>query len=183
MAKNRLATAVALAEGRLTTNAVAADIGQYIDINAHASALALKNLSLEICHKKGELSRQIADSITCTEKQVLETKYELARQACEYNGSTEIHIIESKCALERRAAYNRASFELYAHKNREAIQRQLAECRCEIKEKIAGTNELIREIDSNRIRDALNDAKQDNLFLRLAQQSKCGCGNGNRLRA
>ena len=199
-AENRLATANASAEGRLTSQQNTNEVRTAVERNNTNILLTGKDLGLEICHAKGDiqtqacdntrvLERQAADNKAQLEKQVYlvdrnvtESKCSIERQAAEYKASVEHNILMSKCTLERQAAENKASIELEALKNKEALARQMAECCCEVKEKIeqrfCETNQLIREIDSNRIRDQLNDAKQENLFLKFQQQQCVLGGSG-----
>jgi hypothetical protein len=89
--------------------------------------------------------------------------------------------------LERQAADNKASIEYRALKNKESLAKQMTEQHCEIKEltrqvscdlqqkidqRANETNQLIRKLDTNRIRDSLNTTSTENLILRL----KCGHG-------
>jgi hypothetical protein len=155
--ENRLQTATAAGESRLAFANAVSDLRAGIERNGFITQTSTKDISLELCNSKGDLSRQLAETSCKTDKNVLETKYELSRQACEYKACLEKEVISARNSIERQAAENKASIELEACKNRDAIQRQLSECCCELKEKIAGSNQLMREIESNRVRDALNE--------------------------
>lgn len=76
-----------------------------------------------------------------------------------------------------------AAAQLFAAQNHAAALAQAAECCCEIKELVreeAGrTRDLVNTIESNRVRDALADAKSEILALRLGAG---GNGNGNNAR-
>lgn len=134
------------------------------------------DLGLAMERGHGELRSVIAD----TKSTVLLTSKESLLELC-----------KAKNDLERQAADNRASIEYKALENREALARQLAECCCEIKEqqlrqhceikekvdaRATQTELLIREIDAQRIRDALTQANSENTFLRL--QATLGGGTG-----
>lgn len=71
----------------------------------------------------------------------------------------------------RQAAENKCAIELMAFKHAADLQRQISECCCEMKElvieKADATDKLIREVDSNRIRDALSDAKAEIIALKI----------------
>jgi hypothetical protein len=146
-------------------------------------------LSKQLCHvndnvtsSKCELERQAAEYKASLERQVAETKFSIERQAAEYKNSIEKEVIFSRCATERQIAETKNSIELDAHKNREAIQRQLSECCCELKEKVEDrftqTVQLMRELDTGRLRDKLAAVEQENLFLRLQRSTSNGNGNG-----
>ena len=89
--------------------------------------------------------------------------------------SVKYNICETENRLGRQADTNAASIQLEAFKHKESLARQLAECCCELKEKIDHrsneTNLLIREVDTQRVRDELIKANTENLLLRLKPAS------------
>jgi hypothetical protein len=97
---------------------------------------------------------------------------EMAKNSC----ALERQASDNYAAIQLEACKNKASLELEALKNKESLAAQMAECCCEIKESIissaATTQLLVRDIESNRVRDALNASNTENLILRLS-------GNGN----
>jgi hypothetical protein len=88
---------------------------------------------------------------------VLKTQNELERQA----GA-------NYADLKFQAAENKSAIILDSTQNANAISKQLAECCCEIKEKISmradQTDFLINSIEKERIRDQLRAAQNDNLI-------------------
>lgn len=70
-----------------------------------------------------------------------------------------------------------AAIQLEALRNRSDVLAAIAACCCELKEGQAATNALILSVDANRVRDDLNQARQELLLL------KVGGGNpGNSVR-
>lgn len=57
---------------------------------------------------------------------------------------------------------------LFAAQNQATLAAQLAACCCEIKENIAGVTATILAVDAHRIRDDLNEARNELLALRIA---------------
>ena len=92
-------------------------------------------------------------------------------QASQYFGQTELDIASVKNKLELQAAQNTAQVQLEALKNKNAISAQLAECCCELKQLVQNsaqtTQQVLQEIENNRIRDALAAANTENLISKL----------------
>lgn len=81
-------------------------------------------------------------------------------------------------SIQRQAADNYVAIQLESVKNKCELVAKLAECCCEIKESILSsantTQGIIRENESNRLRDALQNSTTENLILRLSNAN----GNG-----
>jgi hypothetical protein len=92
-------------------------------------------------------------------------------QASQYFGQTELDISGVKNKLELQAAQNTAQVQLEALKNKNEISAQLAECCCELKHLVQSssqtTQQVLQEIENNRIRDALSAANTENLISKL----------------
>jgi hypothetical protein len=92
-------------------------------------------------------------------------------QASQYFGQTELDISGVKNKLELQAAQNTAQVQLEALKNKNEISAQLAECCCELKRLVQSssqtTQQVLQEIENNRIRDALSAANTENLISKL----------------
>lgn len=99
---------------------------------------------------------------------------------------------KNTCHLERQAADNYANIQLEACKNKASLElealrnkcelvKQLSDCCCELKESVLATSsttqQLIRDTETSRVRDALAACTTENLILRLGGN---GNGNGNR---
>lgn len=87
---------------------------------------------------------------------------ETTRQAL----ATQIAIEKIGAAQALAICNSTRELQLQAAQNTAALQAALAECCCELKQGQAATNALIREVESNRIRDELSDAKSELAFLR-----------------
>lgn len=74
--------------------------------------------------------------------------------------------------IRRDVSESKAALQLQGCQDSARISAQLAECCCEIKELVraenGNTRELIRDTDSNRLRDALAAAQQEVLIARMA---------------
>lgn len=77
--------------------------------------------------------------------------------------------------IEVEGLRNTKAIELQADRNTAAIQAAIAACCCENRELTraegAATRDLIRELDNNRTREALSDAKSEILALRLGAKA------------
>jgi len=96
-------------------------------------------------------------------------------QASSNAGKGELDIASVKTKLELQAAKNVADIQLEALKNKNTISAQLAECCCELKQIVQNsaqtTQQVIQEIENNRIRDALAAINTENLINRLGSSS------------
>jgi hypothetical protein len=155
----------------MATNRVGTDISLAVASNSGESRAQAERIAAEM---RGLISDNDAHVLLAAKDQLLEV--------CKVEG-----------ALERQAADNRASVVLDAHKNKEALARQLADCCCEIKEqaleqscqvkeltraqacnlkerieaKTNETNQLIRELDTIKLREELSHAQTENLLFKV----------------
>lgn len=85
---------------------------------------------------------------------------------------------ENTSKLELQAANNFSAIQLEAMRNRNDLMQKLSDCCCELKERMttseANVKDLIKALDSERVRDALKAAETRNLVLELTSR-----GNGN----
>jgi hypothetical protein len=94
---------------------------------------------------------------------------------------------ENTCKLEMQAANNFAAVQLEALRNRNDLMQKVSDCCCEVKERIstseANVKDLMKALESERIRDALKAAETRNLVLEISgrHHSHHGHhgGNGN----
>ena len=95
----------------------------------------------------------------------------LLLQASSNSGRSDLDIAAVKSKLEIQAAQNVAYVQLEALKNKKSISAQLAECCCELKHIVQSsaqsTQNVIQEIENNRVRDALAAINTENLINRL----------------
>lgn len=104
-------------------------------------------------------------------RSLYKTEARLGLQAEKNHGQKRLDLCEFENRLQKQASDNYAGVQLEAYKNRAALEHQLAECCCELKERIAvtanETQSLIRSNETARLRDALAATAQQNLVLRL----------------
>jgi hypothetical protein len=207
-AESRLSSAVLSGEMRSTNMQTVSDIRSAIHAVDRSIISSAKDVDLSVCRVGGEmkekigeashnvtlsrciLERQGADNAAAFDRQICDTRHSimetrgvLERQAADNRACLDRQILETKYSVERQAAENKASIELEASKTQNALSRQMAECCCEMKEKVerrfCDTAQLIREIDSGRIRDRLASSEQENLFLKMQAQFSGGCRSKN----
>jgi hypothetical protein len=79
---------------------------------------------------------------------------------------------ENTCKLELQAANNFAAVQLEALRNRNDLMQKVSDCCCEVKERIstseANVKDLMKALESERIRDALKAAETRNLVLEIS---------------
>jgi hypothetical protein len=116
-----------------------------------------------------------ATTITATKDIVINDNQNTGKillQASSNFGKTELDIGSVKSKLEVQAAQNVAQIQLEALKNKNSISAQLAECCCELKQIVQSsaqtTQQVLQEIESNRIRDALAAINTENLINKIA---------------
>lgn len=150
--------------------------------NATALGLSVERTTGDIRHSQQQIAGetrglmyQHSTQHLLTSKDIL---VEMTKNACH----VERQASDNYAAIQLEAAKNKASLELEALKNKEVLAAQLAQCCCEIKESILSsastTQLLIRDTESNRVRDALAASATENLILRLSGGNGGGNGNG-----
>ena len=161
--------------------------------NINATERSTNELSNLITHGTGEIKtaqqaiagetrKQISENhaeVITTSKDILinENKNtgKILLQASNNAGKGELDIASVKTKLELQAAKNAADIQLEALKNKNSISAQLAECCCELKQIVQSaaqtTQQVIQEIENNRIRDALSAINTENLITRLGSSS------------
>jgi hypothetical protein len=96
-------------------------------------------------------------------------------QASQNFGKGELDIAAVRAKLEIQAAQNVANVQIEALKNKNSISAQLAECCCELKQIVQNsaqnTQQVLQEIENNRVRDALAAINTENLITRLGSSS------------
>lgn len=133
---------------------------QLIQDYGYKSLLEFKETQKDILKQHCETREVVKDKAHIFERQASDNFAVVTRQAA-----------ENKCAIELLGFKHTAELQASAEKRANALERQMAECCCEMKElvisKADATDKLIREIDSNRIRDALSDAKNEIIALKI----------------
>ncbi len=116
-------------------------------------------------------------TLLAAKDQLLETvksRAKLSEQAAKNTGKIQFEAEKNKCHLERQASDNFNTLRFEAEKNKSFAERQLAECCCELKEKIddraTKTDELIRREELSRLREELAEARQASLLAAITAQ-------------
>ncbi len=137
------------------------------------------DVKLAICKDVSDLRRELAFTNNDITKQIAG----LDRDLLLTQKQSALELCQATKVLERQAADNMHQLTLESQNVRHGLSRQMDECCCSLKEKIESrfcdTKELIREIDANRLRDQLADAKLDNLFLRSRSNHHCTVNPSN----
>ena len=180
-AVDRSSTAILLATERTGAAAV------------HATERSTNELSTMVTHNSGEIKTAQQAIAGETRKQLSENHIEVITsskdivindnqntgkillQASQNFGKEELDIAAVRAKLEIQAAQNVASVQLEALKNKNSISAQLAECCCELKQIVQNsaqtTQQVLQEIENNRVRDALAAINTENLITRLGSSS------------
>jgi len=151
------------------------------------------NIKYSSLKNKTGLERQAGDNFANIQIKSQDNRHIIERQASDNLTHIQLRSLENKQVLERQAADYRSASQLEAFQNKEHLARQLAECCCEIKEmsirqfgdlkeigyrnqaevllkmdaKSYETNNLIREVDTIRIRDKMRKYQEENLLYKL----------------
>jgi len=122
---------------------LSSDIKQTILENQSATIVSNKDIQLELCK--------------ATEK--------LTLQATENIGKVEVYISDIKRHIDLQIADIISQLHLEALNNIKVLSSQMMECCCELKEMMTTTNhatqQLIRELETNRMKDALASANME----------------------
>lgn len=155
---------------------------QYVNLRDAVERTGVANLTaIERNHGESRfltqaLGTELGSKIDRNNTSVLLANKDTLLEMCKFHGQTQLQISETTCALGRQASENTAAIQLEAFKHKEILSKQLAECCCALKEKIdlraAETNQTFREIENQRVRDALSAATNENMFLKM-------CKNGS----
>lgn len=115
-----------------------------------------KDILIQAC----ETREIIKDRAHVLERQASDNFAVVTRQAAE--NSSKIELLGFKHTADIKELANQRAFE---------AQKQMSDCCCEIKELVRAkadqTDELIRKLDTDRIRDQLNDAKNEIIALKI----------------
>ncbi len=157
---NLQATERTSAENRAALERSHAETRNLVLVEGQANKLATKDAQFELIKKTCELERQAADNAGHVKLELCKFADGLAKQAAEYNAQTQLRISESTGEIQTEALKNKAE-----------LSKELAECCCELKEKIdmrsSETQDLIRSIESQRVRDELARINQENTLLKI----------------
>ena len=148
----------------IATTAVATQAERLANENQILHSDTYRHVS-EIVHHFGE--RAARDTGT-----VIREMLSIERRNRDEFAHIQLKASENTSKLELQAANNFAAVQLEAMRNRSDIVQKLSDCCCEMKERIAlsetSVKDLIKSLDSERVRDALKAAETKNLILELS---------------
>jgi hypothetical protein len=105
----------------------------------------------------------------------------LQLQAAQNTCKLEVGIKDATNKLELQAANNFAAVQLEAMRNKTDLMQKISDCCCEVKERVAASDasikELVKSVETERIRNALQSAETKNLILEMSRGGGHG-GNG-----
>jgi hypothetical protein len=134
------------------------ELARYNTTNVSAHQNTIYELTKDVC----DVRRDIATGFGAS-----------SLEHCRDTGALSKQMSEGFAATQLEAAKNFAAIQLEAKQNKFELAQAMAECCCDIKERIAtsaaATQQLIRENETSRLRDSLASANSENLFLRFAQ--------------
>lgn len=168
------------------TQKVGADLGMQAERLANENMLQFGNIrdrvtdyfyqtSKDFCHvndtireNKYDLSRQAGDYFAKSQVDLIKVENSLGRQADHNFANVQKQVCDLGARLELQAANNTAAIQIEALKTKGDILQKMADCCCEIKEKVITTSdsvkELVKDQDASRLRDALYFAEARNIF-------------------
>ena len=108
---------------------------------------------------------------------ILKTKEYVKIQASKYFNQTELRVQEVQSELELRSVKNTSAIQLEAIRNKIELETGIESCLCDLKTQVVSTasftQKTARDLESARIRDALNDAMTEKLINRLKKTVNC----------
>lgn len=149
------------------------DVTASVERTGIANLLGISDIRREVAHEVGGLGRRNDDQFASTRKDIADVAYETLggfkdAQATAYQieGRQVLEAEKNRNLLAVQSDKNTYQLQLQAQTNAAAAAAQLAECCCELKEKITAeavaTRDLINTVESNRLRDDLTACKAAN---------------------
>lgn len=136
-----------------------------------ANLLAAKDAQLAIAKSEGSVSRQVSDVAGLLNSQLASTKESLSCLIGNLALQNQLEMSKYFAIAERENDKQFALATLAASTNAAKIQGDLAACCCEIKTVVNSTADvtqaLVSASETNRIRDDLAQAQQNNLLLQI----------------
>lgn len=140
-------------------------LASYNTTNVSAHQNTILELTKDVCDVRRDLATGFGQS---------------SLEHCRDTGVLSKQMSDGFAATQLEAAKNFAAIQLEAKQNKFELSQQLAECCCEMKEKLietaSATQQLIQANETSRLRDSLASANSENLFLRFAQGGSSGVG-------
>lgn len=160
------------------TQTASRDLGQQAERLANENMLQFSGIKDRVTDYFYNTSKdfcRLGEEIHDTKFSLVKVENSLGRQADHNYASLQKQLCETTGRLELQAANNTAAIQIEALKTKGDIVQKMAECCCEIKEKVSSSEDslraLIQSTDTARIRDALHLAETRNVFN---QTRHCG---------
>ena len=169
--ENRETTNVNHVEARGLVNNNFFELRNAINNGFTANLLASKDAQLAIAVSEGNVRREVSDVAGLLNSQLTSTKEALSGLIGNLALQNQLEMSKYFAIAERENNKQFALATLAASQNAAKISSDLAECCCEIKEAVNSTADvtqaLISASETNRVRDELAQAQQDNLVLQI----------------
>jgi hypothetical protein len=136
-----------------------------------SNLLASKDTQLGICQSEGKVRHELSNVAGLLSGQISASREAISGLVGNLALQNQLEMSKYFAISERENNKQFALATLAASQNAAKIQEELAECCCEIKETVNSTanatQALIQASETNRIREELASAQQENLYLRL----------------
>lgn len=170
-------------ENLVSTEKARGDIISIIEKNTGDIQLSVNKgyNDIQVSQEKlaGDIKQSIMESQTANlslnkdfQIELCKTTERLTLQASENIGKVEVYINDIKSHIDLQIAEVISQLHLEALNNIKVLSSQMMECCCELKEMMSTTNhatqQLIRELESNRMKDALANANMEIMMKKFA---------------
>jgi hypothetical protein len=126
------------------------------------------DLSKQVGESKYDLSKQAGDYFAKSQIDLIKVENSLGRQADNNFANVQKQLCDVTGRLELQAANNTAAIQIEALKTKGDLLQKMADCCCEIKEKVVSTGDSVKDLvkayDTERLRDALRLAETRNIY-------------------
>ena len=126
-----------------------------------------KDILLQNCHNTDKIICNDNTNFRYTADKLCSIELNQAKDTA----AIQLEAAKNTAAIQLEASKNKCSIELDAAKHAAEIAKQLAECCCEMKElvieKTNGTDDLIRKLDEQRVRDELAKTREELMALKI----------------
>jgi len=170
-AENRETTNLNHVESRGLLNSNFFELRNALNNGFTANLLAAKDAQLAIAQSEGSVRRQVSDVAGLLNSQLASTKEALSGLIGNLALQNQVEMSKYFAIAERENNKQFALATLAASTNAAKIQEDLADCCCEIKDSVNSTanvtQALVSASETNRVRDELAQAQQNNLVLQI----------------
>jgi hypothetical protein len=169
--ENRETTNLNHVESRGLLNSNFFELRNALNNGFTANLLAAKDAQLAIAQSEGSVRRQVSDVAGLLNSQLASTKEALSGLIGNLALQNQVEMSKYFAIAERENNKQFALATLAASTNAAKIQEDLADCCCEIKDSVNSTanvtQALVSASETNRVRDELAQAQQNNLVLQI----------------